>query len=373
MDAVLDLSPYGLRLPLGGLTPQTDLSTLGLDIFASARSHRKGVEIDGTQYTTVKKVAEGEFGYVYKVERNGTPYACKIHKALKTKDDLQSLLCETLIHILLLQASVGERNGPYVPYLYKMGYDKKSHKTYLLTEWMSHTLHEDILNFSKSENDRRLPTILGQVAKALEFLGSSLRFNHRDLHPSNVMIARSFKRVVLIDFGYSCLTWNGLQIKGPSLYNDAPNPCYKPDRDMPFLCMRLYKFYDTHLSPSLLQHIHAMLQGYVRGKSYLHRVQEAEQRSVLYQPCDLGELCPSLGLSNVMDQYEFLNSPEVRVPPGNSAKVERAFRTMRFRDTRRNKHNKTNKNKNNKTNKNNGRTRATLPVNRNVRTIPADS
>jgi hypothetical protein len=373
MNAALDLSPYGLRLPLGGLTPQTDLSALGLDIFASARSHRKGVEIDGHHYNLIKKVADGEFGYIYKVERHGIPYACKIHKALKTKEDLQSLLYETLIHILLLQASVGERNGPYVPYLYKIGYDKKTHKTYLLTEWVSHTLHEEIIGHSKNENDRRLPTILGQVAKALDFLGAHLRFNHRDLHPSNVMIARSFQRVVLIDFGYSCLTWNGLHIRGPSLYdyapkkNDAPkewkpNPCYKPDRDMPFLCMRLYKFYDEHLSPSMLEHIHATLRGYVAGKSFLNRAPDAKEK----QPCDLGELCPSLGLSDIMDQYEFLNSPAVRVPPGATATVERAFRTLRVGHNR-------NHNRNHNGRRNTRRNRVTLPANRNIRTIPADS
>lgn len=366
MATVLDLSPYGLHLPLGGLTPHTDLSTLGLDIFASARSHRKGVEIDGTHYTVKRKMTEGEFGYVYEVERNGTRYACKIHKALKTKDDLQALLCETLIHILLLQASVGERNGPYVPYLYKIGYDKKTRKTYLLMEWMSHALDEEIVRRSKDENDQRLPTILRQVAHALTFFGTHLRFNHRDLHPGNVMIARSFQRVVLIDFGYSCLTWNGLQIKGPSIYNDTPNPCYKPDRDMPFLCMRLYKFYDKYLNPSLLEHIHATLLGGVRGDSHSHRVQEAERGSILYQPCDLGELCPSLGLSNVMDQYEFLNSPAVRVPPGNSAKAEHAFRTLRLRRTRKYK------NKINRTNKNSRQKRAKLPANRNIRTIPVE-
>jgi serine/threonine protein kinase len=249
--------------------------------------------------------------------------------------------------------------------LYKIGYDKSTKKTYLLTEWMSHTLDEEIRRRTKSENNRRLPTILGQVAKALTFCGSRLQFNHRDLHPSNVMIARSFRRIVLIDFGYSCLTWNGLQIKGPSLYNNAPHPCYKPDRDMPFLCMRLYKFYDKYLSSSLLEHIHEMLRGYVRGKSYLHRAQEVERGTVLYQPCDLGELCPSFGLSDVMDQYEFLDSPEVHVPPGATSRAEHAFRTLRLRHSL--KHSRKHKGIHRKSNG-----KVTLRANRNVRTIPVE-
>ena len=349
MATVLDLSPYGLHLPLGGLTPQTDLSTLGLDILASAQSHHKGVEIDGLHYSVVKKVTDGAFGDIYKVERKGVPYACKILKALKTTDDFQALLCETLIHILLLQVSVGELNGPYVPYFYKIGYDKKMHKTYLLTEWMSHTLDEEIVRHSKSENDSRLPTILGQVAKILTFYGECLRFNHRDLHTGNVMIARSFRRVVLIDFGYSCLTWNGLQIKGPSLYNDDPNPCFKPDRDIPFLLAPIYAYFAKHISKSLRKHIHTMLQGYVH-------VQTTAQDPAQFHLCDVGEMCPKFGLSKMDDRYIFLNLPEVHVPRSSTARVARAFQTMRLRTNRR------------------GRaTRRRLPANRTIRTIPADS
>ena len=349
MDAVLDLSPYGLHLPLGGLTPLTDLSTLGLDVLASAQSHRKGVEIDGLHYSVVKKVAEGTFGDIYKVEHKGVPYACKILKALKTTDDVQALLCETLIHILLLQVSVGELNGPYVPYFYKIGYDKKTHKTYLLTEWMSHTLYEEIVGRSKRENDLRLPTILGQIAKMLSFYGERLRFNHRDLHTDNVMIARSFRRVVLIDFGYSCLTWNGLQIKGPSLYNDEPNPCYKPDRDIPFLLAPLYAYHAKHISKSLRKHIHTMLQGYVR-------VQTTTQDPAQFHLCDVGEMCPPFGLRKMENRYLFLNSPDVHVPRGSTARVTRAFQTMRLRTKRR------------------GRaTRRRLPADRTIRTIPIDS
>jgi serine/threonine protein kinase len=316
----LDLRPYGLNLTL---TPHTDLMALGLDIMAPATRYRphyfsgyKGFVVGGIPYIAKKKLGGGAFGDVYKVEHENTLYACKINKDMKTSNDFYAFLCETLIHILLLQTSVGELNGPYVPYLYKVGYDKSVGKTYLITEWLSHTLDDDILHHSKAENDRRLPTVLAQVAHALTLFGFRLKFNHRDLHPNNIMIAGllngSLNRVVLIDFGYSCLSWKGLEIRGPSLYNDVPHPCYKPDRDMPFLCMRLYKTYKHHLSHSLLETIHSTIRGSVGGKQ-----------------CDMGEFCPEHGLKELMGQYEFLDRPNVRVPLGATDRTERLFRTLR--------------------------------------------
>jgi len=278
--------------------------------------------VDGIRYSTREKLEGGAFADLYKVEHNGTLYACKMNRNLKTTEDLRSLLCETLIHILLLQASVGKRHGPFVPYLYKVGYDSTEQRTYVITEWMSHTLDDEIVRHSKAENDVWLPIILRQVALALSHFGTTLQFNHRDLHTQNVMIARDVhrdvRRVVLIDFGYSCLTWHGLSIKGPSLYNDNPHLCYKKDRDMPFLCMRLYKFYDRFLSDSLRNLIHTIIQGTVRDK-----------------PCDMGALCPEYGLSDIGSQYEFLNHPEVRVPLGTAESASRAFQRMRIPRTRR--------------------------------------
>ena len=305
------------------LTPDTDVFALTPEVLSSAHRYKpkgsntyRGFVVGGVPYIARKKLMGGEYGDVYKVEHNGKPYACKINKSMKTPDDVRAFFAEVLIHILLLQSSVGEENGPYVPYLYKVGYDKSTQKTYLITEWLTHTLDYEIVRGTKAENDGRLPVVLAQVAHALTHWGRELKFNHRDLHTNNVMLLRShsgtLKRVALIDFGLSCLTWKGLTLKGPTLYNDAPHPCYKEDRDMPFLLMRLYKYYDEFLSKPLLQHIHRMLGGTVRG-----------------EPCDLGALCPEHGLVDVMDQYEFLNRPNVQTPGGATERVEQAFRTMR--------------------------------------------
>jgi len=310
----LDLRPYGLRLTL---TPDTDVRRLGLEVLSSAHrsrgasTHYNGFVVGGIPYIAREKMSGGAYADLYKVEHKGVMYACKINKDMETTEDLRAFLCETLIHIVLLQASVGEVNGPYVPYLYKVGFDKSTRKTYVITEWISHTLEEDIAHRSREENDKRLPTVLAQVAHILTFFGTTLRFNHRDLHQRNVMITKSLKRVVLIDFGYSCLNWNGLNLRGGFVRDDV-EPCYKEDRDIPFLCFRLYKFFDIFLSPHLLHVLHTMIKGTAKE-----------------QPCNMGALCPEHGLPNVNSSYEFLDDADVRMPLGTTKRAEELLRHTR--------------------------------------------
>ena len=97
------------------------------------------------------------------------------------------------------------------------------------------------------------------------------------------------------------------------MYNSAANPCYKPDRDMPFLCMLLYREYHT-ISDALKRRIGAMLGATIRT---------GNKGNV---SCDLGALCPEHKLAKLTNRYEFLDRADVQVPSGTSERVERLFR-----------------------------------------------
>jgi serine/threonine protein kinase len=311
----MDLRPYGLDLTW---TSETEIRTLDPSILASAHLYKdSGFVIAGRTYRAVQKINQGTFGIIYKVKHAGKFYACKVLRDMKTNGDFQSFLNEVLIHILLLQASMNQPNGPYVSYLYKVAFDKAAQKAYILTEWMDRTLREDILAHTKAENDARLPTLLAQIAHMLSFFGRELRFNHRDLHTGNVMVGSHLRRVVLIDFGYSCLSALGSEFKGPSIYNGEQNPCYKPDRDIPFLLMELYMLYEAYIGEALRQTIHAELIAHIGDAT-----------------CDMGTLCPDHDLASLDDRYLFLNKPSVRVESGSTEKAEQQFRHFRPRNTK---------------------------------------
>lgn len=302
----MDLRPYGLNLTW---TPQTEIRTLDPSILIPAHvEHKRVFVLGGRHYIVREKINQGSFGVIYKVEHEGTFYACKVLREMNTATDFQAFLNEVMIHIILLQTSMGETNGPYVPYLYKVAYDKALNKTYMITEWMKGTLRESIIGHKKHENDLHLPYYLSQIAHILGFFGKTLRFNHRDLHSGNLMLG-SHNRVVLIDFGYSCLQWEGVEFKGPSIYNTARNPCYKEDRDIPFLLMELYMYYGAFISDALRKNIHADLIARVQPDGI----------------CDLGDLCPEHGVTTLEDRYEFLNTPTTVIPEGTPKRVEPQF------------------------------------------------
>jgi serine/threonine protein kinase len=362
----MDLRPYGLNLKW---TPETEIRTIGPSILISAHVEEKRTfVIDSKKYTAIEKINQGSFGVIYKVEHEGKHFACKVLRDMKTATDFQAFLNEVIIHILLLQASMEQRNGPYVPYLYKVAYDKTLNKTYMITEWMECTLRDYITQNTKSENDIRLPTLLAQIAHILQFFGKRLQFNHRDLHSGNIMIGHHMSRVTLIDFGYSCLRWEGVDFKGPSIYNAAQNPCYKKDRDIPFLCMELYMYYDKYISEALRKSIHTTL---------IARIQKSGAI------CNLGKLCPEHGVASLEDRYEFLNKPTIQVPAGAPKQVEdhlKSFRTLSHKQTwfpfyrpatprNRTLRNRTLRNKGPKA----YRTKKTLRRNNQRRTIPVGS
>jgi len=305
----MDLRPYGLDLTL---TPSTDLLTIGKELFAPVtirmprRKQNAVVEVDGLQYEIMGLVGEGAFANTYSGKHNGTLYAIKEIHHLTSPQEIQACVIEILTHIILLHESMGQPNGPYVPHVYKVGYDFKKNMIYMVTELMSNTVDEMIAASSKKINDTLVPFLLFRLANILEFFGNRLHFNHRDLHTGNIMLSADLQRVVLIDFGYSCLTWKGLKIIGPSLYNsfETQGPCFKPDRDLAFLIFRLFKGYSDFLSDSLLEKLHKPLQTIVGNHQ-----------------CDMGVLCPEHGLATFNNHYEYLDRENVTAPYAVPAEV----------------------------------------------------
>ena len=306
----MDLRPYGLDLVL---TPSTDLLTIDKTMFSPAvqrrRKHRDDnavLDIGGVLYEILHEIGEGAFATLYSGKHKGVVYAVKEIRNIRSPLEFHACVIEILTHILLLHESMDQPNGPYVPHLYKVGYDFKRNLMYLVTEMMDDTLDSYIADGSKEVNEVFVPFVLARIASILEFFGNRLHFNHRDLHTGNIMLTADLQRVVLIDFGYSCLTWKGLHIQGPSVYDSfaTQGPCFKADRDLAFLIFRLFKGYYEHLSDSLLEALHKPLQTIV-GK----------------HTCDMGAMCPEYGLQVFDDHYEYLDRTNVVAPDARPAKV----------------------------------------------------
>jgi len=313
----MDLRPYGIDLVLD---PSTDLLTIDKSKIASAQVRRKKrgtahttLDVDGIPYEIIESLGEGTFGIVYKGRHEGKLYAIKEIFDIRSPSHFHACVLEIIIHILLLHESMDLPHGPYVPYLYKVGFDFSRNVMYLVTEMMDDTFEGAIQDVSKEANDVLVPYVLARLATILELFGNRLHFNHRDLHTGNIMLSADLHRVVLIDFGYACLTWKNLLIQGPSLYDTFPapslrvgkeGPCFKVDRDLAFVIFAVYKFYSKYLSASLLEALRKPLQTTVGS----HK-------------CDMGAMCPEYGLKALDDHYEFLDRENVVAQDARPNKV----------------------------------------------------
>jgi len=300
----MDLRPYGLDLVLD---PSTDLLTIDKSKVAIAtlgrRKHKDDkyvLTVNGTPYEIMEIIGKGTYGILYSAKHKGKIYAIKEMFRIQNPYEFHSCVMEIIIHILLLHESMDQVNGPYVPYLYKMGYDFKRNKMYLVTELMDDTLGGYIEDVSKESNDVLVPFVLTRLATILEFFGNRLHFNHRDLHSGNIMLSADIQRVVIIDFGFACLTWKNLLVQVPSL----KGPCFKVDRDLAFLIFGLFKKFSNFMSDSLVEALR---------KPLLTRVGN--------HTCDMGAMCPEYGLEKGDNHYNYLDRENVVAPYARWSKV----------------------------------------------------
>jgi serine/threonine protein kinase len=214
-----------------------------------------------------------------------------------------------------MKESEGEENGPFVPRLYEIAYNKELDEAYIVSERMTGTLLRLLQKNTKQENDKILPGAITEIAESLRFFGDRLQFNHRDLKPDNIMYstnsygAYSYK---LIDFGLSCLHWKGVEIKNRFFSSDEA--CFKKDRDIPQLLYSLLVHVgQTYISNELMERFDSML---------VSKVQEDRE-------CFMLEGCQKEGMKNWGNTYTFLNRKNVSVPSGNMNRVKRHMNNFR--------------------------------------------
>jgi hypothetical protein len=309
--AAFDCRPYGLNFTL---TPAFDFYTLNTGMLRPG--HREtyngqthGFTLNGVYYTSQGVLGTGSFGETHlAASPSGRTYAIKyLRRGLRVSNDLINLVKEALIQILIVEESRHKTYGPYAPILHEIAYDPRTNDVFIRSELMRNTFHNLLTGFTPAENDRWIPNAMMQLADIFEFLGSNLQFNHRDFKTDNCMYVRKTingveERVFkLIDFGFSCLTWNGLKIYGGDYFARSPL-CYKQDRD---LAQFLYSvgIYPDVISAKMMQLFDTILEARVKNKS-----------------CNMLKTCKKY-MKSWSDTYTFMNRVDVAVRRASPSRV----------------------------------------------------
>jgi serine/threonine protein kinase len=259
--APIDLSPYGIQMVLRkGINIDLALANVAVNEGSFSRSQGK-LTFPSGEYSVGSYMGEGTYAQTYQAVdgRTNTAYVVKV---VKPRTDMRSNILNTLkeciIHILLERESRTQPEGPHVPKFYEVAYDTERRFLLIRMERLYGTLADKYNGATPEQNDANVLESLAGLAQILNFFYGYLRFNHRDLKSDNLMYnyGPGGKLVVkLIDFGFACLTWHGVQISGAS-YFAVTDPCYIPSRDLTQYVYEIHRTYRGHFS----QRIRAMLE-----------------------------------------------------------------------------------------------------------------
>jgi len=260
-----DFTPYGYNYTLSKTSPLIkQFSRL-----APVQSISKQMlTTNKAVYQLDKRLGTGSFGTTYKAISNGKDFAIKQIKLDHTRA-LWNSIKEVIIQILLYEATKDLPDGPYVPQVFEIAYNRKKDKLYIIQELMDGTLESLINHRTKEENETQLLDDFEVIATQLEWLGTQLQFNHRDFKSDNIMYKNNSKGYTLrlIDFGMSCMTWKGIHLQAASTLFPTSHTCYRPSRDLSALFFEISDYVKSHLSKEMRNLLHEFVILRVNGKN----------------------------------------------------------------------------------------------------------
>ena len=214
-------------------------------------------------YSTKGEPESGAYGCVYHVKSDlGTQFAIKMIYLFDTKQ-LTDTVLEALANIILYEDTARRADGPYVQKIYEIAYDPDNNVVCFRLQYFAYTLLRFIgFQQSKTMNDILIPDVLIKISNYLSYLENTFEINHRDLKSNNIMID-SGENPILIDLGFICMKWKGLNINASNTFKkmDAKYPglkhdeCPKIGRDLIFLVQEIVSSQKMFLSERLKKYL----------------------------------------------------------------------------------------------------------------------
>ncbi len=305
----MDLRPYGLQMTLQkGIHLNTAINKTVVDIGYFSR-HRSMFILPSGRYSMGAFLGSGSYGNIYTGIHETTNQLYSLKLISMNRTTFASVIRECIVHILLERESSDQPDGPFVPRFYEVAYDPYNDMMILRTETIQDILYDRYLASSAEENDTIIPNTLLQLARILKFFYKRLEFNHRDCKPNNVLYNYDVRtgriQIKLIDFGFSCLCWKGVNIHAGDRMDGG---CFRQSRDLTQYVYATYTDSALRMSEPLKQELRDMLTFPIAG-----------------QVCRLYEGCRAYGQSVSMwgQTYRFLNDPRIENPQGTPHAVER--------------------------------------------------
>jgi serine/threonine protein kinase len=308
----MDLKQYGIHITLvKGMNLEPHLVRKNMQVGYYSK-HRGMVVLPSGRYSVGSFLGQGSFATIYTItSEDNRGYTIKMINMRNVS--FESVMRECVVHILLEKESASQKDGPYVPRFYEVAYDPYNNLMLLRTETIQDILYDRYKVSTAEENERIIPHTLVQIAGILDFFYKRLKFNHRDCKPNNVLYnydPQTGRFVIkLIDFGYSCLCWNDVNIHAGDRFA-LKDTCYHSSRDLTQFLYATYTDRAILLTERLRSTIRKILTFPVEGKV-----------------CRMYDKCRAYGkpMETWSHTYRFLNNRRIH---NSNAEPERLMRHM---------------------------------------------
>ena len=299
-----DFTSYGYKYTLSKTSPIVKQISLLSPVISISKYN---LVTEKATYKFDKKLGTGSFGTTYKGVSKDQEFAIKKIKPQDTRE-LWDSIKEVLLQILLYDSTKDLSDGPYVPKLFEIAYDSNKNVVYIVQELMNGTFESLINHRSKEENEIKLLDDFEIIAKQLEWLGTNLQFNHRDLKSDNVMYKLSSKGYTLrlIDFGMSCMTWKGIHLQASTNLFPTSHTCYRKTRDLTSLFYEIAHYVKKYLSKKTFDFLHDFAKFRVNGKN-INLVKNIEWQNT----------------------YNFLNRKNVENPKASPSSIRKTIKSSK--------------------------------------------
>lgn len=231
-----------------------------------------------------QQIGSGSFGSVFETSGN---------RIVKSLNKLEPGSWRHLQEEVTLQTKLHERDPDVCPRIYEHGITENGEAIVIMEKYVD--IAGKVLKDFTKLTDRSNYIIymldyMYSIASILQRL-EKYQFNHRDLKSDNIMYKLDKKnqiQYVLIDFGFSCATFDGVKYQGTSYYPPTTE-CFRRSRD---LTMMVYELLRYATDPEFRKFLQLLLTFTYNGKR-----------------CDMSQRCEP-DFKNWATIYQFTNNVE---------------------------------------------------------------
>lgn len=256
----------------------------------------------GERFLIGKRIGSGSFGRVHEV---GVDKIIKIMRLDPDDGDEENLVQEVTI-----QQKLSEKEPGVCPKVYAFGKIVETGEYLILMEKCVNTARNLFEAGAKEEDFLDYYEQIANIMSRLE----KYQFNHRDLKSDNVMYKLNEagkKQYLLIDFGYSCATIDGVNYAGTTYFKPGEK-CFRRSRDLAQMIYESLFHLTVAAHPNLRKFAQLVLTFKFKGKT-----------------CDMSKGCFPDFNAEWADTYDFLNRDDVENPNTTPEGLQKAIMSYR--------------------------------------------